>query len=65
MADWLESREFRATISDPDMDPEKAKVYVQMWIAGFRRAIHELRVAAENAPIVPDDASEIDDLPTV
>lgn len=59
MADWLEGRRFGVTLS-PDADPQVAKVAAASWAEGYRRAIHELRWAAQEPVDIPDDISELD-----
>lgn len=61
MADWLEGREYRLTLP-PDADMEQARMRVQSWVQGYRRAIFELRWAAREPVevIVPNDISELD-----
>lgn len=59
MAEWLEGRRFGVTCS-PDTDPEIAKIATASWAEGYRRAIHELRWAAQEPVQVPDDLSELD-----
>lgn len=62
MADWLEGRRFGVTVA-PDADPELAKVAAASWADGYRRAIHELRWAAQGPIEIPDDISELDSGP--
>jgi hypothetical protein len=59
MADWLEGRRFGVTCA-ADADMEVAKVAAASWAEGYRRAIHELRWAAQEPIQVPDDISELD-----
>lgn len=59
MADWLERRKFKATVTG-DIDPETAQKVAYGWAEGYRRAIHELRWAAAEPVQIPDDISEIE-----
>jgi len=61
MADWLEGRQFGVTCA-PDVDPQIAELATASWAEGYRRAIHELRWAAQEPIEVPDDLSELDAL---
>lgn len=59
MADWLEGRRFGVScVAGADM--EMAKIAAASWAEGYRRAIHELRWAAQDPIEVPDDISELD-----
>lgn len=59
MADWLEHRHFGVTLQ-PGTDPERGRECAACWAEGYRRAIHELRWAAQEPVIIPDDISELD-----
>jgi hypothetical protein len=59
MAEWLEGRRFGVACA-PDADPEVAQIATASWAEGYRRAIHELRWAAQEPIEVPDDISELD-----
>jgi hypothetical protein len=61
MADWLEGRQFGVTCA-PEADPEIVELATASWAQGYRRAIHELRCAAQEPIVVPDDLSELDEL---
>ena len=58
LADWLEGRTFEKTAS-PALDPAVASTVLAAWDEGYRRAIHELRWAAAEPVVVPDDISEL------
>jgi hypothetical protein len=59
MADWLEGRRFGVTV-DPGADVELAKLAALAWAEGYRRAIFELRWAAREPVVVPDDIGELE-----
>lgn len=59
MAAWLEGRNFAVTLQD-GADPQLAKVATQAWAEGYRRAIFELRWAAQPPTEIPDDISELE-----
>lgn len=59
LASWLEGRHFAATVQD-GADLEVARVAAAAWTEGYRRAIFELRWAAREPVVVPDDISELD-----
>lgn len=59
MADWLEGRRFGVTCA-PDVDPALAMAAAGGWQEGYRRAIFELRWAAQEPVVVPDDIGELE-----
>lgn len=59
MADWLERRQFGVTML-PGMSRRDAEIATLAWTEGYRRAIHELRWAAQPPVVVPDDIRELE-----
>ena len=61
VAGWLEGRKFRISGVEGG-DPHDIATAKTAWLAGYKRAVFELRTAVANSQKIeiPDDISELD-----